>query len=559
MKYVKMEYPDGTIHNTIITDYNHSEDKNIDFIDYYDMTEDKKFYSIIKEVDGVLYKDPTIQDYTYDELSKNITKKDMEELPELINNIKQEEKDNSKYELEFDVYNTDTGLYIASSIAEAFHLNKKYRNKKINDIICVPVTEEEVTRIEKISNQGIPSLKHKMINELKIEHQSQAEFVVYHMPETNKYFVLEKVCNEYKVGSGIHYINGTLCREVSYEDIKKIEEESKDKNPCLKANFVELSFGKQTIEVYKNDERNKFYINDDKCNQYNIGTGHHYIDSNLYREVSKQELETLENKKIELNYKSLKFNKLIRQFIVYVDEYANRYFVEDEVAATLGIGKGTHFIGSKKCKEITLKEIKEVTESTKYGSFEYEPKYIYLQFSTDKKIEKNRQEQNNLTDIYKDKNNNNKLYAKKEDCDKYKIGNPDSFKYINNQECYEISLIELTKIKNPVVKTVHLQKEVDFKIVKENNKTFMVCNYENYKFIDEEIAKKYNINYEVSIKVDSKRFVQVEENDIKKIEESSDLTRKEVSIRPTNKNEEINNMLDEKIYEERNENNIKIK
>ena len=130
MKYVKMEYPDKTVHNALITDYNHSVDMDIDFVDYYDMTEDKKLYAIIKEVDGVLYKDPTITDYTYDELSKNVIKKDLNELPEEIMNIKENTKDNSKYELEFEVYNTETGYFIASTIAEAFHLNKKFRTKK---------------------------------------------------------------------------------------------------------------------------------------------------------------------------------------------------------------------------------------------------------------------------------------------------------------------------------------------------------------------------------------------------------------------------------------------
>ena len=537
MKYIKMEYPDGSIHNIIVTDYNHSNDKNVDFIDYYDMTEGKNLYAIIKNKDGVLYKDSILLNYTYDELIKDSTKKDINELPELINNAKEEEKDNSKYELEFNVYNTDTGLYIASTIAEAFHLSKKYRNKKINDIICVPVTEEEITRIENISAQGIPSLKHKIVNELKVEHQSQAEFIVYHMLDANKYFVLEKVCNDFNVGKGIHYINGNLCKEVSYEDIKKIEEESKDMNPCLKAKFVELTFGKQTIEVFKNNERDKYYINDNKCNEFNIGKGHHYIDSNLYKEVTKEELDLLKNKNIEINYKNLKFNKLIRQFIVYVDESSDRYFIDEQVSETLGIGKGIHFIGNNKCKEVSINEINEITDDTRYGSIQYEPKYMYLQFSSNKKVEEKPKEEIK-TDVYKDKNNNNKLYAKKEDCDKYKIGNIDSFKYINNQECYEISLIELTRIKNPVVKTVHLQKEVEFKLEKEN--TFMVCNYEELKFIDEEVAKKYNIAYETAIKVNDKRFVQVEDEDIKLLEEVSNLKRKDVNIKPTNENDKSN-------------------
>lgn len=336
MKFIKMEYPDGTMHDTMVTDYKHSLDKGIDFIDYHDINEDKNFYAIVKEVDGVLYKDPTITDYTYDELSKNTKELSLDDLPGEIKNLK---NNNSKYELEFEVYSTDTGLYIASTIAEAFHLSKKYRHKIIDNVVCVPVTEEEVKRIEIISSQGIPALKRKIINEYNHDHQAQAEFSVYHIPSNNKYFIQEKLCNEFNVGYGVHYINGIQCKEVLFDDIKKIEEDSKYKTTCLKANFMELSFGKRFVNVYKNDEKEKFYIKNEQCEQYNIGRGHHYINSDLYKEVSKSELESLENQRIELKYTSLKFNRLIQQFAVFVDDDSKRLFIDVETSETLGIGK----------------------------------------------------------------------------------------------------------------------------------------------------------------------------------------------------------------------------
>ena len=103
------------------------------------------------------------------------------------------------------------------------------------------------------------------------------------------------------------------------------------------------------------------------------------------------------------------------------------------------------------------------------------------------------------------------MYAKKEDCLLYKIGDQNKFKYVNNQECYEISLIELTRIKKPVVRTVYLLPEVDFEIVKKE--PYLVCNYNDYKFIAKEIAQKYNINYTNTITVDDKIFVEVNEED----------------------------------------------
>ena len=540
MKFVKMEYPDGTIHNTLVMDFNHSIDKDVDYIDYYDMTDDKRLYSVVKMENGKYYKDSSVSDYTYDELSENIIKKDLNELPEEMNNYQQNTKDDSKYELEFEVYNTDTGYFVASTIAEAFHLPKKYRTKKINNVICVPVTEEEINRIEVISNQGIPTLKHKIVNELHQQLQTQAEFIVYHMSDPDRYFVTESISNKYEVGLGTHYINGNLCKQINNDEIKLIEERSQNDNPCLKSKIVDLVFTKPIVEVYKNEETNRKYKKEEICSQNNIGIGHHYIDNNLYKEVNDTELDKL-NKKNELRYKNLQFQKFVIKFIVYVDENAGRHFIEKETSTKLGIGKGIHFIGSKECKEVTLKEIKEVVDSSLYGSIQYEPNYIYLQFDKKKtKVEEKEEEQ---TIVYKDKNNNNKLYTKKEDCDKYNIGNKNSFKYINNQECYEISLIELTRIKNPVVRTVYLLKEVDFEIVKDIEKeSYIVCNYEDYKFIEKEIANKYNINYSTEINVDGKKFVEINETDLNKI----DIIRKDVNIKPTNNDkEEINNMLDE--------------
>ena len=454
-KEIQMEYPDGSIHNIEVSDFNHNIDKNIDYIDYYDLNENKSMYAILKNIDGEYYKDSNVYDYTYDELSKNINKIDINLLPNKIKNI----KNTSKYELEFEVYDTDTGSYIASSIAEAFHLNKKYRNKKINNVICIPVTEEEIKRIELISNQGIPCLKAKRVNQNILE-QAQIEFNVYHLTEVNKYFVNDDICKLYDVGTGTHYINSELCREVTYEDVRKIEEQSKDKNPCLKAVFKDLTFSKKTVEAYTNN-KNTYYINDDICENKNIGRGHHYINDILYKEVTKEEIEKLKEMNINVEFKELKFKKLIQEFIVYVDVNADRYFINEKDSNILKIGKGTHYIGDKLCREITQNEIKDVQNNSLYNDSLYEPKYIYLQFSKETTIEK--KEEIEKTDVYKDKNNHNKLFVKVEDCRKYKIGDKNSFKYINNNECYEISLIELTKIIKPVVKTVYYKMKLHLK------------------------------------------------------------------------------------------------
>ena len=538
MKQIQMEYQDGSIHNILVTDYYNNPEKDVDFIEYYDNTTNKDNHAILKNIKGKIYKDTDYQDYSYNELIKNKKEKRIEDLPDYIESIKSNTK-NPNYDLEFDVYETESGLFIASTIAEAFHLNKKYRNKKINNIICVPVTEDEIKRIEIISGQGIPSLKAKIVKENKNKFQMQGEFNVYHIEEVNKYFAFEDICNKYKVGTGTHYINGKQCKEVTYDDIKLIEEKSLYDNYSLKAKFNNLSFKKEKIEIFVNNKNNKLYIKNDICTKYNIGTGFHYIDNHLYKEVTAKEISKLSNE--DIDYKYLKFTKSIKQFVVYVDEYSNRYFVENNIGDFLGIGGGIHYIGDKQCREITIKEIKDIVESSMYNEIKYEPNYVFLKFNntTELTTKKKEKEPIKITDVYRDKNNNNKLYVKKEDCDKYNIGNKASFKYINNNECYEISLIDLTKIKKPNLKTVYLLKEVNYEIVNENKQTFLVCKYEDILFINKTIAKTYNINYSSMIIVEGEEFVQVSEESINEIEKLSNLVRKEVIIQPTNDNDEV--------------------
>ena len=552
MRYVKMEYPNGSVHNTLIREYNHSIDKDVDYIIYHDMTSNKELYAILRTIDGKTYKDSNILDYTYDDLANNKTEKNMNELPELIENLKENIHDNKKVELNFEVYKTDTGYYIASSIAEAFHLNKKYRNKKINNVICVPVSEDDIKKIEIISSQVIPTLKRKIVNEL--EYQTQRNFKVYHLVEANKYFINSKLCEEYGVGNGTHFINGLLCKEVTYKDIKDIEDKTKESNICLKATFKELEFKKELIDVYKSDNTNKYYIKEEICKKYKIGTTNHYIDNILYREVSESDLKKLQRKNLEVNYINLQLQAVVQKFKVYVD--SNKYFIEDQVGKILGIGKGIHYIGEKLCRQVTLQEIKKIEESSEYGEIKYEPEYIYLTFKN--KNEKNIIEEETI--IYKDKNNNNKLFATKEDCNKYNIGDFNSFRYINNVECYEISLTELTKTKNPKVKTVYLQKIISFETINKKKKEFLVCKYDDYNFINIEIAKLYNIDYKTIINVDGQEYVNVDENNIEEIEKLSGMTKNIVNIKPveTNKND-INKMLNDTIDDQTINNNPKRK
>ena len=52
MKVIQIEYPDKNVHKVVVSEYNHSNDTNLDYINYYDLANDRNMYSILKEAEG---------------------------------------------------------------------------------------------------------------------------------------------------------------------------------------------------------------------------------------------------------------------------------------------------------------------------------------------------------------------------------------------------------------------------------------------------------------------------------------------------------------------------
>ena len=44
MKVIQIEYPDKNVHKVVVSEYNHSNDTNLDYINYYDLANDRNMY-----------------------------------------------------------------------------------------------------------------------------------------------------------------------------------------------------------------------------------------------------------------------------------------------------------------------------------------------------------------------------------------------------------------------------------------------------------------------------------------------------------------------------------
>ena len=84
MKVIQIEYPDKNVHKVVVSEYNHSNDTNLDYINYYDLANDRNMYSILKEAEGKIFNDTELYDFTYNELIRDIERKDLDDLPSII-------------------------------------------------------------------------------------------------------------------------------------------------------------------------------------------------------------------------------------------------------------------------------------------------------------------------------------------------------------------------------------------------------------------------------------------------------------------------------------------
>ena len=226
MKVIQIEYPDKNVHKVVVSEYNHSNDTNLDYINYYDLANDRNMYSILKEAEGKIFNDTELYDFTYNELIRDIERKDLDDLPSII------------------------PLYME---------NEKFIYQ----------------------NQEPDYVQYQQLVQ---------KFIVYHIEDTNRFYVDAKICEKYNVGKGIYIINDKKCKLVTETEIKDIEERSVNHNPRLEAEIKTISFKKEEIKYKVYNLENKILIEDSISKKYNVGKGIFYINNKLCREIAKEEI-----------------------------------------------------------------------------------------------------------------------------------------------------------------------------------------------------------------------------------------------------------------------------
>ena len=382
VKFIKLEYPDQSIHNIMVTTFGYNKKLNKYFIHYYDMAESKAMYTILEKNEDILLKDPFQDKISYAELTNNYKDLDVKLLPKEISCKKTADKAETQSVALFIVYNTGYGLYINENLCQRFNIGKENKAITIKGIKCYEVSTEEIDSIEKTTEKENPALKAKY--ESVYEVQTTARFIVYHTTNTNEFFIAASICERYGIrGIRKTTIEGITHYKVTKEDIEKIETLTANNNPCLKAEYKDIYLKREKVdkEVTTTRQSQKAFV------YYNDLTNHKlYIDRKIY-ELAKElkigiegkakiidnkncySLTLTQLKQIEQasNYKGIEKNVVLEKddtistpVIAYQDQNSGTIYLPTKYNLVNPENHNLKRIMNKECIEMTISELEQI-------------------------------------------------------------------------------------------------------------------------------------------------------------------------------------------------------
>ena len=189
MKKLKLEYPDSTIHEIKVLKLGYIRNLDRYLMHYYDYTNKKVMYTVLEKEADRFYKNP-----------------------------------------EFD------GITLLKDIASYERVDKGILPDKIfcrKNVQSIPTTPP------------IPPTE---------PYQSIELFTVYHDIISNKYYIALDLALEFNIkGSSKQMIDDISCVEITMEQIKFIEESTKNNNPRLKASYKEIKLNKVFSKFFENN------------------------------------------------------------------------------------------------------------------------------------------------------------------------------------------------------------------------------------------------------------------------------------------------------------------
>lgn len=579
MKFIRMQYPDKSIHNIIVKTFGFNNKYQKHFIEYYDLTNSQNMYTILEKENQTFKKNPYLDNISYNEIISDYNKLNENFLPKEIGCVEKDYELNkpevkTQKQMEFYVFTTNYSYFIASNICKAFKIGDRNSTKTINGIECFEVTKKEIEEIvEKTKNQD-PCLK-PIYNQILIL-KKKGQFIIYRDLNLNKYYIDMTFCKNHGIGNNkVLSINGIKCFEVTKEEIKKIEEVSKNTDLELSAYYIDINLynSKQSnpntpftavqksFIVYKDIITLKLYMDVTTCKYFGIQSSiQHMINGISCLEVTQQQITEIEEKtkfsnpsykahyvdvfleKKKENPKEMKINYVQKEFIVYKDVLTNKLYMEKNVCNYFGLKYSNGMlINGISCYEVTEQQITEIEERTKFSNPSYKATYTKIILKQQNSNSKKEEQKNDKVPIiiYKDKNNN-EFYLPTIICKAYNIGNKNNFKYINNRECFEVTENEIDQIsikaqkENTNIDIIYVTVYLPKKVIKETQNIFVA---KSGMYISLDLFKRFNLESKSYKIIDNEKYLKISIDDVKSLEKIG------IAFVPTKIEQKINNFL----------------
>lgn len=310
MKYIKLEYPDDSLHNVIVTNFGYSTSAYTYFVEYYDLSQSAKMYTIIEKTNNTFIRNPYAK-IDMDDLFFGYQSLDENLLPDVLECKKTYFK-TARQNICIDAYKIDENYYILESICSKIKLDEYNEKKTINGTLCRKVSIETITKLNKketekncyyvriieIKNEANNTEKEELI-EKKQEEKQEIEY--YNDITNNKMYITRNVyeeCKKLNINSSFEpkIIDNRNCYSIEKNDLETLlNNDFKGKEIIISNEKEQKEKTKdEVIIAYQDKETKKIYIEQKYINNKN--TQEKVILNKKCYEVNEKDLESILNK-----------------------------------------------------------------------------------------------------------------------------------------------------------------------------------------------------------------------------------------------------------------------
>lgn len=238
MKYLKLEYPDKSIHNIIVNNF-YKKDFNY-VVSFYDMSESKRKYANLIKNEDRFYVDSIKEEQNI----HNLEEKNLSLLPKMLEyKHKEEDKKN------ITVYKTKYTLFVNERLCNYYKIAKNNNKRKIKGIDCLEITQKDLEEIQK-------------------KYQSKINYVSVYEPKNTRYYNFYEEKNKFYVTRNIYelilkanldieatpkILDNRNCYSITKEQLDSFEEK-------LHYYGTKITLNEEKTLIYQDKKTNKLYL-----------------------------------------------------------------------------------------------------------------------------------------------------------------------------------------------------------------------------------------------------------------------------------------------------------